>query len=369
MYKKVKIIYVIPDYGKFGGIQALATDTAQMLQKKPSLYSVVQYGWHFKEIPLPVRALVRLSPSYLGRHVYELIVAPHFNDKFSLKGDIYHYWSLDSTLPYKVRPYVVSIHGLEILSGNLRGFRLKAYEKSLNGAEAIHSNSNYTKKLLLETFPTVDPKKVIVINPAISKKDKYLSKRPQAGDKYVIGTLTRFVGRKNLPNIVKALTILKNQYGLEFIYYLAGDGPKRKSILRELAKSGIEYKYLGKISDRDKTQKFYPKLDVFVLPPLQTNKDVEGFGIVFLEANASGVPVVASNTGGVSDAVKPNISGLFADPKNPESIAEKIYEILTSKKNYKKSSLDWVEEFSPENKMAQFEAFYAKALKQAKRTD
>jgi len=364
MHKKIEVAYIVPDCGEFGGIQVLANETAQMFDGGASQYLITEYGWYFKDIPLLIRGLLRYSPSYLGRQIYRIMITPYFNRKLNFKGDVYHYWNLDCSLPYNHKPYVVSVHGQELLSKNHRGFRRNAYANALNNASAIHVNSAYTKKLLLGTFPAIDSDKIVIINPATPKNSYVIKEHDKNKNKYVVGTLTRFVGRKNVPNVVKALTILKNKYKVNFIYYLAGDGPKRKRIMSELAKSGIEYKYFGKISNKDKIQKFYPALDVFVLPPLQTKKDVEGFGIVFLEANASGVPVVAADTGGVSDAVQLNVSGLFADPTNPDDIAEKIYKILNSERDYRKSVRNWAENFSQKKASTQFRELYGKVKEQ-----
>jgi len=79
---------------------------------------------------------------------------------------------------------------------------------------------------------------------------------------------------------------------------------------------------MDELSEEKKINEFYPFIDVFVLSPFELPNDVEGFGIVYLEANAYGIPVVASKTGGVPDTIKENVSGVFADPTNPEDIAE-----------------------------------------------
>ena len=366
MSKRVQIAYIIADYKQFGGVQTLARNTARLFSGTSSNYSVNKIGWYYREIPLPVRAFVRFSPGKIGEYAYKKIIAPHFNKQSIARSDIYHFWTIDSSLPYSLEPFIVSVHGLEILPKNLRGFRRRAYEQALQRAAAIHANSSYTRKLILNTFPAVDSRKIHTINPsALRLRENVINNKAKDG-KYTIGTLTRFVGRKNVPNVIKALTILSDQYGLDFTFHLVGDAGDRKEkrkIIKNLKKSGINYQYTGKVSESYKFKKFYPNLDVFVLPSLETRNDVEGFGIVFLEANAYGVPVVASRTGGIVDAVKDNVSGLFADPINPNDIAEKIFTILTSKKNWRESSRSWAEGFSPEKTAEQFQVLYDQILK------
>ena len=68
--------------------------------------------------------------------------------------------------------------------------------------------------------------------------------------------------------------------------------------------------------------------DVFALPSLSSEKDVEGFGIVYLEAGACEVPVVGGLAGGVPDAVAHGETGLLADPQDTGKIAEALVELL-----------------------------------------
>jgi phosphatidylinositol alpha-1,6-mannosyltransferase len=56
---------------------------------------------------------------------------------------------------------------------------------------------------------------------------------------------------------------------------------------------------------------------------------IEGFGISFLEASASGLPVVAGNSGGVADAVRDGETGLLVNPDSPEDIARALKSLLT----------------------------------------
>jgi glycosyltransferase involved in cell wall biosynthesis len=363
---RIEVLYVVPRLDKFGGIQTLALNSARLFNKSSSRYDIQMFGWYFEEIPIVTRGLARYLPSVLGKTVYSTFITPYFNKKLNSNArnvGIYHYWHVECCLPYNLRPYVVSVHGVEVYARS-KGFRYHAYEAAFMNASAIHANSLYTKNLLLKTYPNIKPNNVIVINPSISSSYIHSAKSQDA--EYVIGTLSRFVGRKNIPNVIKALIILKNDYMLNFVYNLAGDGPELKNIISELKQSGINYKYFGAISDEDKFNKFYPTLDIFVLPPLEVDGDVEGFGIVFLEANSSGVPVVAANTGGITDAVKQNVSGEFADPKNPHDIAEKIYKVLKSRKVYKVSARKWVRNFSPDKTAVEFVKLYDSVLNEKK---
>ena len=78
-------------------------------------------------------------------------------------------------------------------------------------------------------------------------------------------------------------------------------------------------------------QDWFASADIFIGPSIITaDGDTEGQGVVFLEAMASGTAVIASDVGGIKDAVRDNISGLLVPEKNPQAIAEKV---LTLAKN------------------------------------
>lgn len=64
--------------------------------------------------------------------------------------------------------------------------------------------------------------------------------------------------------------------------------------------------------------------DIFVMPARNIAGDFEGFGIVYLEANLAGKPVIAGRSGGVSDAVIDGLNGLLVDPENVNDLSKKI---------------------------------------------
>ncbi|HTB48982.1 MAG TPA: glycosyltransferase family 4 protein [Verrucomicrobiae bacterium] len=347
-----------------GGIQQFAKEQRKFLSKS---YSIKMSDW-YSPTRLRDELVYRKLPGALSRRVFEHRHHGDFNGVLMAPAleryDLVHYWLVDAAMAYPNKPGIISCYGIEILTSYVRHHRKKKFLDALSNAVAIQACSNFTKEYLVANY-AINPRKITVINPGIDLEVFKFNKKP-ANDKIHIGTLTRFVKRKNVPSIIKALKILQEQYSTRFVYYLAGDGPERKRILSELKRAGIEHRYFGRISEADKLKAFYPLLDLFVLPSLQTATDVEGFGIVFLEANATGVPVVAANTGGISDAVKSGISGEFADPTSPEDIAKKMHQILNSDKDYRNLARQWAERFSQKNTAMQFQNLYERVARQPK---
>lgn len=350
----MRILYIVSDLYIKGGIQEFAKTIYSKLKKR---FNLEILNWKY-DLSLPIKGIIRFSPSKIGDHLYSRYFSSHFKRKYKINDvDLIHFWDLEEGMAFLDEKYIVSCHGMEILRRNIKGgFRRRLYPKVLSNAIVIHANSNYTKKLIIKNF-NINPKKIKVILPPVDF-ERLASIKKIKTDKIIIGTLTRFVKRKNILNVIKALNIVKEKHDLDFIYYLAGDGIEKKRILKDLKKAKFEWKYFGEISEENKIKKFYPSLDVFVMSPLDLPNDVEGFGIVYLEANAYGIPVVAAKTGGVPDAVKEGVSGTFTDPTSPEDIAIKILKVLRNKDKYSKPAKNWAKKFDVEQVAKKFAEIY-----------
>jgi phosphatidylinositol alpha-1,6-mannosyltransferase len=162
------------------------------------------------------------------------------------------------------------------------------------------------------------------------------------------------VKRKGFDTVIQALPEAR-KYAPELVYVYAGDGPEKVS-LKNAAKGVKEVICLGSISEDDKWA-WLRACDIFIMPARNINGDFEGFGIVYLEANLCGKPVIAGNSGGVKDAVKTTYTGLMVNPENTEDIANNIITLAKNKElreqmgeNGRKRA---VEEFKWENNIKQ----------------
>ena len=113
-------------------------------------------------------------------------------------------------------------------------------------------------------------------------------------------------------------------------YVVAGEGPDRERLEALALRLGVAdaVRFVGAIPNEELAL-WYSLGEVFVMPSRSEPPDVEGFGIVFLEAAACERPVVAARAGGVPDAVADGISGLLVEPNDEEGLARALIELLS----------------------------------------
>lgn len=151
-------------------------------------------------------------------------------------------------------------------------------------------------------------------------------------DRPVIVCVSRLMARKGQDELIRALPrIHETTPGASLI--IVGDGPYRKDIERLVSRFGLEkYVHLtGKVSQAD-LSKWYAAGDVFAMP-CRTRLggwDVEGLGIVFLEASATGLPVVVGDSGGAVDAVIDGETGYLVNGRDTNEIASRISYLLNN---------------------------------------
>lgn len=145
-------------------------------------------------------------------------------------------------------------------------------------------------------------------------------------------TLSRLVPRKGIDTVLRTLPALLQIFPT-LHYKIGGQGPDRERLQALATALGVAdaVEFLGFVPD-EKLPALYRNATIFVMPSREEQDvgSVEGFGIVFLEANASGIPVVASNSGGIVEAVKDGETGLLVPPDDSEALTQAIRELLSN---------------------------------------
>ena len=144
----------------------------------------------------------------------------------------------------------------------------------------------------------------------------------------VLVTIARLVERKGIDSVLEALSSVRRAVP-DVAYVVVGDGPERARLEALARAAGVDgaVQFVGPVPDEE-LPLWYSLGDVFVMPSRSEAPDVEGFGIVYLEAGACERPVVALSAGGVPDAVADGISGLLVTPGDGATLAAKLSELL-----------------------------------------
>jgi phosphatidyl-myo-inositol dimannoside synthase len=153
------------------------------------------------------------------------------------------------------------------------------------------------------------------------------------GDRPLVGCVSRLVRRKGQDVLIAALPRLRRRVpGAALL--LAGDGPDRDRLHRLAREHDVadHVVFTGRLA-HDEIPAHHAALDVFALPcrELGGGLDVEGLGIVLLEASATGVPTVAGRSGGAPETVRSRTTGRLAEGRDPGDVAEVLAEVLTDR--------------------------------------
>jgi len=223
--------------------------------------------------------------------------------------------------------FVIVCHGLEVLSWTGL-FRVLMFW-SLRSSDRVIAVSRFTKGTLLAQG--VPPDRVKVVNPGVGQG--YLAgSRAPPGDALSLLTVARLVERKGLDTAINSLSRLPD--GIEFRYVIVGSGPDRGRLTRLADSLDMNHvvHFAGKVPDLD-LMRLYRSADIFILPTDTGGKGnrVEGFGIVLLEAQASGTPVIAARSGGIPEALIDGRTGVLVPPRGQERIAGLVVELASDR--------------------------------------
>ncbi len=215
----------------------------------------------------------------------------------------------------------------------LRRFYLSIYRRS----KAIVTCSELVKKRLIDFG--VSPEKIHVLYPGVDLERFYPREVPQTfleqralTGKRILLTVGRIVERKGHDHIIKALPKIVGRFP-DILYCIVGMGPYEQNLRNLVRELGLEDHvcFLGKVPDEELAF-LYNACEIFLMLSREISKGghIEGFGIVYLEANACGKPVIGGSSGGVLEAIRDGESGFLVDPHSPDAVREKIVELLSN---------------------------------------
>jgi phosphatidylinositol alpha-1,6-mannosyltransferase len=323
----VKILVLCTDaYGGYGGIALYTRDLIEAIASHPRVERVVaipRVMLHEPE-PIPenvdfVASAARGQAAYLRAvagatrgQKYDAVVCAHVN-------------LLPVARMLRARTLLM-VYGIEAWKPSRRGTTL------VRGADAVASISEITldRFLCWSDFggPTsLLPNAIHLDRYEMRPRNPELERRWNLGGKRVLVTLGRIVAAERYKGFDEVIEVLP---GLpQDVVYLAAGGGSDLDRLRAKARDlGVEERviFTGHLPEREKTD-VYNLADVYVMPSRG-----EGFGFVFLEALACGVPAIGSRHDGGREALRGGQLGLLVDPSNPAEIRTAVLDVLAEGK-------------------------------------
>lgn len=233
---------------------------------------------------------------------------------------------------------IIYAHGNEILAA-----AKSSWDKpraALLAASCVVANSHYTEGLLKSiglpaerirvVHPGCDPDLFRPVRLDHDVRTRLTRGRPSDRLLLSVGNL---VERKGHDTAIRALSLLPNVAG-DVLYLIAGDGPYRAALEQLAVSLGVAERvvFLGRVAKSD-LPLLYSMADVFIMVSRERPDqcDVEGFGIVFVEAAACGTPSIGGRSGGIEDAVVDGVTGVLVDPLDAAAVARSIGTLLSDR--------------------------------------
>lgn len=231
------------------------------------------------------------------------------------------------------KPYIVTGHGGDVTSLN-KGILKKLKKKCLKNAYGVTAVSKPLMQILNEIHE--NPNQAVIPMGCDTKifgrefrKENHFN---QNGSKVIL-----FVGRlaekKGVCYAIEAMRYVDNA-----MLVIAGDGPLRNELTAQAEalhkETGKKIVFMG-AKTHEELKEIYASADIFVMPSITAKDgDKEGFGLVMLEAFASGLPIVASRSGGIVDLVKDGVNGYLVPEKDSRRLADRINLIIKDNRIY-----------------------------------
>jgi glycosyltransferase involved in cell wall biosynthesis len=352
---RLAIFNTQPPHLYFGGVERRIMETTKRLQTEAEIAVYCGTKAGFKE-PITVNG-VSFVPCYSTDRIFPLDNW-FFNRALSKKArdinaDVYEAHAVSGYgFPETLKklgvkkPLIHTIHGVladeyeQVKKNGYPSFRgrianyfmhrlAKLEQKTAHNATLVVTISNYSLKKIREKYG-VEPSKVrIVPNGVDIEKFKPIQNVETAKQQFGLGKepCVLFVGslipRKGLPFLVEAAKkIVKEIADTKFL--IVGEGPLKNQLAASFEASNLSanFKFLGNLKE-DSLIAAYNCADVFALPSTQ-----EGQGIVLLEAQACGKPVVAFDVGGVNEAVRNGETGMLVTRGSSSELADALLKFL-----------------------------------------
>jgi N-acetyl-alpha-D-glucosaminyl L-malate synthase BshA len=262
-------------------------------------------------------------------------------------------------------PFVTTLHGTDITLVGRDPAIKPVIQYCLEMSDAVTSVSHSLKKDTIEHFNIQRDIEVIPnfiqLNDYTTETNFKLRRRYALDNEFVITHISNFRKVKRVEDVVHIFKKISDVLPSKLV--LVGDGPERQKV-EELCRTLGTCEKVVLLGKMQATHLPLSMSDLFLLP-----SETESFGLAALEAMAAGVPVISSNTGGLSEVNEEGFSGFLANVGDVETMADKAIGILSSKESldrFKKQARENAKRFDIDEILPIYEKLYLDVLEAAR---
>jgi phosphatidylinositol alpha-1,6-mannosyltransferase len=236
-------------------------------------------------------------------------------------------------------PYVCYVHGEDLETAQSSREQYFICGQVIKRAKTIICNSQNSANIVAK-FGSEAVAKTKVLHPGVDsdifvpqEKDESILSALGWSERKVALTVGRLQARKGQDMMIRAIPQIIKEIP-SFLYAVVGDGEQKQELLQLVEELELQsyVQFLSGISD-EKMIECYQQCNLFILPNRTIDQDIEGFGMVLVEAQSCGKPVVAGDSGGTSETMKVGYSGTIIDATNPQNIAKEIINMFIDEHN------------------------------------
>ncbi|MBP93924.1 MAG: N-acetyl-alpha-D-glucosaminyl L-malate synthase BshA [Flavobacteriaceae bacterium] len=369
-------------YPTFGGSGVVATELGIELSKRGHEVHFITYkqpvrlellgsNVHFHEVTVPEYPLFHYQP-------YELALSSKLVDMVKLhKIEVLHvhYAIPHAYAAYMAKkmlqeegiyvPIVTTLHGTDITLVGSHPFYKTAVTFSINQSDAVTSVSESLKRDTLRLFDIKNDIEVVTNFIDIGKHINTFTDCQRAmmaqENERIITHVSNFRPVKRIADVIRVFYNIQKEIPAKLM--MVGEGPEKEDAEQLAIDLGIENKvvFLGNSNEVDRILCFS---DLFILP-----SETESFGLAALEAMASGVPVISSNSGGIPEVNVHGLSGFLSSVGDVEDMSKNALSILKDTNilgTFKLQATKQASKFDIHKIVPQYEAIYQKTLASSK---
>ncbi|MFH1430036.1 MAG: glycosyltransferase [Candidatus Uhrbacteria bacterium] len=221
--------------------------------------------------------------------------------------------------------YSIVAHGLDVQCAQ-RNFRKRLLARLiLRRADRVITNSEHTRNAV--THLGIPQERIQVLVPPLGVNGTLKASSASVG----VLSVGRLIERKGFDTLIEAMRLVQSRHP-HVELTIVGDGPLRQQLEQQMHDSGVRGQIKTKVNDEGLAEEYAQCALFAMLPRELSEKDVEGFGIVYLEAASFGKPTVGTNSGGVAEAIVDGVTGILVPEADSQRAADAICRLLDDQK-------------------------------------